>query len=210
MTAPISCEVSVACKTDSSCKLSIGKTTVLVGLSGPAESPALVSNQGLIIEVSARSPSGVPGNLERLIESSMKDVLKSAIEGKSLPFAQLNVFVEILADHGSLLSVIINATILACLDLGIPLSDFPIAASSALVNGSIVASPTLTCESLSTAVVVCFISAKTGKTLGIVQASGKCPVSLMGAMIQSCQDSCKEFCTEHRIVAITSSLSNPV
>ena len=204
MIPQISCDYESASKTDSSCKLSIGKTSVLVGVMGPIEARSAMTHLGLQIETSIRSPSGVPGSLEKSIESFVNDILRYCIPLDRFHSTQLNISIEILSDDGYLISTILNATMLACFQLGLPLSDFPVAASVACIEDEVIPFPSKRDEALATALLTCCFSSKSQKLIGMNQTHGKSALSVMKDMISSCEDSCRAYQQRAEIPNITS------
>ena len=175
---------------DASCRFFLGRTSVVVGLYGPIEGRGQQATYtGLIADVSVRTPNGVPSHSERYLESLISDVAHRMVDCKAFPYMQLSVSVEIISNDGSLLSAVLNAFILAAVDLGIPLRAAGLAVTCSLRAGDTCLSPSLAEEESSTVISTHVICLNTAKVIYACQPSGCCSVSELGRLAAACQES---------------------
>ena len=134
----------------------------MVAIHGPLEfrsqGPA-----GLIIDVSVRIPSGIPGPAERSIEDVARIIIQECVDSNAFHSRTLVVSIDVLDDNGSLLSVVANGIALVLLESGLPLTTVATASTHLASFGKESAQRTVQ-------VVVC---SKTGKLLyGCVNGIG--------------------------------------
>lgn len=85
------------------------------------------------IEVFVKPVSGVDGPLEREMEEAICGVLSHAIIRTMYPRTLISVTIQVLCNDGSLLSVAINAAIIALIDAGVALKSLVTSATCAYV-----------------------------------------------------------------------------
>jgi exosome complex component RRP46 len=112
-------------------KLSFGETSVSVSVAGPAQPKYSRHEESdrchLEIEVlpsSAHDPTHLQTDDNFMKTEFVRRVLSSCIPLEDFPRMCITVQILVLQDEGSLLSTILNASMLALLDAGIPLRHF--------------------------------------------------------------------------------------
>lgn len=85
------------------------------------------------MEVFVKPVSGVDGPLEREMEEAICGVLSHAIIRSMYPRTLISVTVQVICNDGSLLSVAINAALIALIDAGIALKSLVTSATCAYI-----------------------------------------------------------------------------
>lgn len=81
-------------------------------------------------------------NEEKLLSNSIKTALESVVCLHEFPNYQIDIFISVLEDDGSVLSTAIMAAGLAFVDASIPCFDVIASSSVAFINGNILLDPT--------------------------------------------------------------------
>ncbi|KDQ13455.1 hypothetical protein BOTBODRAFT_160382 [Botryobasidium botryosum FD-172 SS1] len=128
---------------DGSATVTHGLTEVMVTVFGPRESKnkAGLAHDRAVLSVTLDVPvfSGVPGgrrgrsdkrNME--FTSNIKNTFEPVIQTHLHPRSQIDINIQILQADGSLLQAAVNATTLALIDAGVPMSDYVCATTCAL------------------------------------------------------------------------------
>lgn len=93
-------------------------------------------------QFSRENRKSVGENEEKLIASNIKTALESTVCLHEFPNYQIDVFILVLEDDGSVLSTSITAAGLAFVDASIPCYDVLTSSSVAVVNGQLLIDPT--------------------------------------------------------------------
>lgn len=95
---------------------------MLAGVYGPTQAqPRRENAEKAIVEVTFRSCSGSPGEMEREYEYIIRQVLEGLIMVQLHPRTAISIVLQVLQSNGSILSVALNAACAALVDAGIPL-----------------------------------------------------------------------------------------
>lgn len=136
----IAIDLSARGTADGAAEVSQGLTTVVVEVHGPREprmrAMALHDRANVNVEVGIAMVSASERRRrgrgdKRILElaSTIRSTFEPVIQTSLYPRTQIDIFVQILAQDGSVLSACINATTLALVTAGIPLLDFVCAVS---------------------------------------------------------------------------------
>lgn len=87
-------------------------------------------------------------NEEKLMSNNIKNALESVVCLHEFPNYQLDIYISVLEDDGSVLSTAIMAAGLAFVDASIPCFDIVASSSVAFINGKILLDPTCKEESI--------------------------------------------------------------
>jgi exosome complex component RRP41 len=137
---------------DGSAVYTVGNTQVLATVSGPREAlerAALADSTDqvgiLSVRFHAAAFSSTGGERRRssrhdrrLLEWArlLEEAFSAAVLLDTLPRSEIDIFVEVLNADGAVLSAAINAVTLALLEAGIPMRDYVVAGTAALVQGT--------------------------------------------------------------------------
>jgi exosome complex component RRP46 len=163
---PLSADISCLHRADGSAKFSSGNTCVLAAVYGPAspksvmqENPCrgsvvVVFKHGLKQQSSQQrqqsSSSAVHGSTYGAKPSELEKIIGNSLETcillEEYPRTIIEVVLQVLQADGSVLSVAMNAAVLACLDAGISMTTIPIgttclASPSSGIGGSVMLDP---------------------------------------------------------------------
>lgn len=142
----IHAQISTQASSDGSSYLELGNTKILVSVIGPWEGRAPNQRGGagntakLEVEINIAGFSGVDrrrkaGGAGDKRVKEMEHCIKSAFEGVVLgatfPHSTINLNVHVISQDGSLLAACINASTLALIDAGIPMTDYLVACTAA-------------------------------------------------------------------------------
>jgi exosome complex component RRP41 len=140
----IHAQISTQAAADGSSYLEMGNTKILVSVTGPAEGRQSGARGGagtqakVEVEINFAGFSGMErrrrgGGDKRSKE--MEHCLRSAFEGVLLlhlyPHSTITLNIHIISQDGSLLAACINASTLALIDAGIPMTDYLVACTAA-------------------------------------------------------------------------------
>jgi exosome complex component RRP41 len=140
----IHAQISTQAAADGSSYLEMGNTKILVSVTGPAEGRQSGQRGGsggqakVEVEINFAGFSGMErrrrgGGDKRSKE--MEHCLRSAFEGVLLlhlyPHSTITLNIHIISQDGSLLAACINASTLALIDAGIPMTDYLVACTAA-------------------------------------------------------------------------------
>jgi exosome complex component RRP41 len=121
----IHAQISTQAAADGSSYLEMGNTKILVSVTGPAEGK----------QAGQRGGSGGQAKVEVEINFAGFSGLRSAFEGVLLlhlyPHSTITLNIHIISQDGSLLAACINASTLALIDAGIPMTDYLVACTAA-------------------------------------------------------------------------------
>jgi len=135
-------------RADGSCQWKQGYTEVLVGVWGPKEAPSRLERVDKTdVQVVVIPATGTPNTHTAAVERHLKKVFQEQILLMLYPRTQIQIVVQILNDDGSMLSACVNATTLALLDAGIPLSSVVVSVDVAVrrdTNYSLILDPNST------------------------------------------------------------------
>jgi len=159
---PLSCETSCLHRADGSAKLSCGsrkETEVLVAVFGPISPKNIIKenpNEACIsviwkhaskqMATTAAASSNGKGNYqsfsagygctERELERFIGEVASYCVLLKKFPRTIIEIVVQVIKSDGSVLATALNATIIALMDAGIPMSSLAIATTCLIHNPS--------------------------------------------------------------------------
>lgn len=139
----IHAQISTQAAADGSSYLEMGNTKILVSITGPAEGKQAGQRGGngqakVEVEINFAGFSGMErrrrgGSDKRTKE--MEHCIRSAFEGVLLlhlyPHSTITLNIHIISQDGSLLAAAINASTLALIDAGIPMTDYLVACTAA-------------------------------------------------------------------------------
>lgn len=142
---------------DGSATVTVGNTVVLASIYGPLDAPiARQDATRCTVSVTIRDRSAEASS------DSLRDLVRTIMLTALHPRKVLRVSVHILSSDGGVVSACINASILALLDAGVPLTCVPVSACLALTNGSVVADPNALEESEADSVLTLTYPTKNG------------------------------------------------
>ncbi|KAF4582762.1 hypothetical protein GQ602_005906 [Ophiocordyceps camponoti-floridani] len=105
---------------DGSAYLEMGHTKVMCAVSGPAEQVRRGRNDRRIQEM----------------EITVARTLSAAIHTHLFPHSTISLSLHVLSTDGSLLAALINASTLALIDAGVPMTDYVVACTSGTTSSS--------------------------------------------------------------------------
>ncbi|KAL0272769.1 UNVERIFIED_CONTAM: hypothetical protein PYX00_005617 [Menopon gallinae] len=128
------CEFGYLSRPDGSAVFASGNSMVLAAVYGPCEvKPQKMMIDKATVEVFYKPKSGAPSIADKLKESMLNNVCKSAILSSEYPRTSISIIVQEMQSSGTLLSSSVNAACLALMDAGVPLK-FLVAAVTCIVN----------------------------------------------------------------------------
>ncbi|KAF1935323.1 NAD(P)-binding protein [Clathrospora elynae] len=139
----IHAQISTQAAADGSSYLEMGNTKILVSVTGPAEGKQSGPRGGadkqakIDVEINFAGFSGVERRKRKSDKrtTEMEHCLRSAFEGVLLlhlyPHSTITLNIHIISQDGSLLAACINASTLALIDAGIPMTDYLVACTAA-------------------------------------------------------------------------------
>ncbi|KAF1846250.1 exosome complex exonuclease RRP41 [Cucurbitaria berberidis CBS 394.84] len=139
----IHAQISTQAAADGSSYLEMGNTKILVSVTGPAEGRQAGQRGGagsqakVEVEINFAGFSGVERRKRKSDKrtNEMEHCLRSAFENVLLlhiyPHSTITLNIHIISQDGSLLAACINASTLALIDAGIPMSDYLVACTAA-------------------------------------------------------------------------------
>eukprot|EP00088_Acartia_fossae_P012170 TRINITY_DN1625_c0_g1_i18.p1 TRINITY_DN1625_c0_g1~~TRINITY_DN1625_c0_g1_i18.p1 ORF type:complete len:226 (+),score=33.22 TRINITY_DN1625_c0_g1_i18:52-729(+) len=142
---PMFCEVGPITRSDGSCMLSSGDTTVVCAVYGPGEvKPSKELIHKACVDVVYRSRVGNAGIEDRKQEIFIEKSCSSAILSVLHPRTAVTVNIQEMHNGGGLVAACVNATCLALLDAGVPMR-FLIACIHCVVlaDGTVTLDPSL-------------------------------------------------------------------
>ncbi|KAJ8323201.1 Exosome non-catalytic core component [Batrachochytrium dendrobatidis] len=140
-------KVGLFTNADGSAYIELGNTKCVAAVYGPKESKiqsAQLHDRAVInVEYNVASFSSGERKLKmkrdkRMLEiaSIIKRTFEPVVMTSTFPRSEIDIYVQILQLDGGALHAAINATCLAMIDAGIPMSDYVIACSAGFSNGS--------------------------------------------------------------------------
>lgn len=133
---------------DGSARIKCGATDVLVGVYGPMDCPIPRQRaDDLQVHVTFRKRDvgemgeGLTSALQVVAARDLRNILLEVILGSMHPRKAVVVAVQVLADHGAMISTAINASVLALLDAGVPMGAVPTATCASIKNGAVIVDP---------------------------------------------------------------------
>ncbi|XP_026143989.1 exosome complex component RRP46 isoform X2 [Carassius auratus] len=137
-------EQSLLSKPDGSSTFVQGDTSILAGVYGPAE--VKVSKEiydRATVEVLIQPKMGLPGVRERAREQCARETCEAALLLTLHPRSSVTVILQVVHDDGSLPSCCLNATCMALMDAGLPMSHLFCSVTCAISkDGQIITDPT--------------------------------------------------------------------
>eukprot|EP00930_Biecheleria_cincta_P083046 TRINITY_DN7268_c0_g1_i3.p1 TRINITY_DN7268_c0_g1~~TRINITY_DN7268_c0_g1_i3.p1 ORF type:complete len:234 (+),score=35.43 TRINITY_DN7268_c0_g1_i3:72-773(+) len=108
-------------RADGSARFKFGSTTVIAGVFGPREpkSRARELFDRATLDVVVRPRVGIPGAVERQMESHLAHLLNHTIIHTDYPRTQISVVLQLVSCDGSIAAAAGNAAFLALLDAGV-------------------------------------------------------------------------------------------
>lgn len=146
---PQTIKQSVLTSADGSARIRAGATDVLVAVYGPMDCPIpRQRSEGLQVQVAYRKREGAAGvsdsiaaGVEAVAARDLRQMVLEVLLAALHPRKAVVVAVQVLADHGSLGAVVVNACVMALIDAGVPLQAVPTAACVSVHNDTIVVDP---------------------------------------------------------------------
>ncbi|KAI9802454.1 MAG: hypothetical protein M1825_002839 [Sarcosagium campestre] len=140
-------QVSTQAAADGSSYLEMGNTKVICVISGPAEGRrgggGASSDAEIKVEIGIASFSTVDRKRrakgdKRVLEmqATIANAFSSALFTHLYPHSTISISLHVLAQDGSLLAACINATTLALIDAGVPMSDYIVACTAGSTSPS--------------------------------------------------------------------------
>lgn len=175
---PLGCEVGVMARADGAARFSLGDSTVLATVTGPADISASreVSDRATI-DVIWRAKSGSVSSIKvRRKEQQLSHVLEAIIISELHPRSSITLVVQEINNDGAYLSTAINASCMALMDAGVSLRYCCAAVELAIrPQGGLVLDPSAA-EQKAAAANLCFVFTNSGKADGamlLCESSGK-------------------------------------
>ena len=130
-----------------SVNFSIGETEIFARVQGPTSERrrGYAGRGGVVVRLHRDDDSRVSGRDVKAYESQISSILVACVDPTFIPPNSL-VYVDARIDRngGSLFSAALNASVLACVDAGLPLRVFPTCCSTCLFSsGTVFVDPTL-------------------------------------------------------------------
>lgn len=202
---------------DGAAKFSLGDTSVLATVSGPAQprySRHEDSEKGKIeVEVNMACESGLNSS-EQVIAEYIKKALCACVKLESFPRLLIAMKVLVVKNDGAVLSASVNACILALLDAGIPMNYFVTCVELAFVDSEVLLDPTSQEEQQSDANVSVAIASHWSREEIIVAKDPKIVAleiqgNLTNSELGSTLDAAEKYCS---VLAVTfrNSLENQI
>ncbi|KAL0483057.1 exosome complex protein RRP46 [Acrasis kona] len=136
----IEAQLGLLNKADGSAKYKQGDSSVLAAVYGPSEVlPKDEKGDRASVQVVFKRRDGKPGRREKQNENIIRNALEPIIMTHLYPRTAIMIIVQVLVDDGSILSVALNACVLALMDAGVPISTVISSISCSIVvdeNGS--------------------------------------------------------------------------
>lgn len=119
---PLAAEPGALARADGSARFAHGATEALVAVYGPCEAKRSRERiDGAALDVIVRPAAGLPGPVERETEQLIAQALAHLILTAQHPRTAICIIVQVLADDGALLAVMLHAACLALVHAGVPL-----------------------------------------------------------------------------------------
>lgn len=131
----LECEKDLLTRASGSVRFKQGGTKILAAVHGPQ--PALqrkAQADRAVVEVVLRPRFGLPGNVERLHETIIRQTVEAAAILSPLPQSSISIVLQVVSSDGCSLACEINAACAVLMDAGIPLHH-PFAAVACAVSG---------------------------------------------------------------------------
>lgn len=142
MAAPV-LSLGVLEQADGSARLLVGRTDILVAVHGP--SPVRTRQErtdGATLQVSVDSVGGPPGLQETAMAHRLEQILAKLVLTQLHPRSLVSVAIQPIALDGAVLAAMVNASVAALIDAGIPLRRTVTAVGGALLeDGQLVLAP---------------------------------------------------------------------
>lgn len=128
---PLSADMSCLHRADGSAQFASGNTTIMAAVHGP-QTPKIQAREnykkGIVSVVFKQGPKHLlcHGMKDTEIEILLANILSSCILLEEYPRSIIEVVIQVLQSDGSVLSVAMNAAVLACIDAGISMSTVPV------------------------------------------------------------------------------------
>lgn len=136
-------QISTQAAADGSSYLEMGNTKILVSVTGPHEGRTSTARGGnnaakLEFEINAAAFSGVDRRRNARgdkrtteMEHTLREAFASVLLLHLYPHSTITLHIHVLSADGSLLAACINASTLALIDAGVPMTDYLVACSAA-------------------------------------------------------------------------------
>jgi exosome complex component RRP41 len=209
-----SIDVGVVHSADGSACFSQGNTKVMAFIQGPKQN-RFEKERGKISCFLTSARFSTTGERKKVIrgdkkssefEEFLKGMMESVILFENIPHSDIDIYISVLQDDGSVESAAINAVTLALIDAGVPMKDFLISCSCGYYNSTAILDVTYT-EGLSYSVISEFRIAVMGASglvayvnyeqFGSSKLSLEVTKELMALAIEGCRQVhflIREFC----------------
>ncbi|KAI8895269.1 ribosomal protein S5 domain 2-type protein [Globomyces pollinis-pini] len=125
---------------DGSAYVEMGNTKVIVGVYGPKEQSKGADRSMINVEfniasfASSSSKNSKTDRRQLEMASFVKRTFEPVIQSNTFSRSEIDIFIQIIQTDGGILHAAINATCLAIIDAGIPMSDYVVACSAGYAN----------------------------------------------------------------------------
>eukprot|EP00171_Calliarthron_tuberculosum_P017927 IDg17927t1 len=148
---------------DGSANVQVGGSVVLAAVYGPMETSVTkqeASRCAVTVWIRDGAESRVDGGGG---SDALRDLVRASVLCALHPRKNVCVCAHLLSSDGGVRAAIVNATVLALMDAGIPLATVPVAACVALSNSAVIADPNAVEEAEADAVLTFTFSTSDGK-----------------------------------------------
>lgn len=188
---------------DGSARLQLGATDVLVAVYGPLDGPVTKQDaEKLHVHVSYRrrdasNTSDISAGDDATVTRNIRQLIQDALLMQLFPRKAIVVAVQILSDRGSVVSAVLNATVVALLESGAPMRTLPIAASVSITSGALIVDPLLIEEREANAVITCIFDTLIDEEKGVLSVcmEGDCHSQ---QLFSAAQSTCRQLAVKTR------------
>ncbi|PVU85713.1 hypothetical protein BB560_006831 [Smittium megazygosporum] len=198
----ITCKTNVIDYTDGSAYFEQGNTKILVGILGPREAKQRSASQTTQVTLNVEFLVSPFSSVERKkrskydrrsveIATSIKQTFEHVIIGQLFPRSQIDIFIHLLQQDGGVLEACINATCLALIDAGIPMTDYVCAINAGYVDDSPMLDLNMVEEaSFDTPNITIAVLIRSGK-ICLLQLESTLAVDLLAPVLELAKTGCK-------------------
>lgn len=152
---PLAAEPGALDKADGSARFGHDRTRVLVAVHGPLEAKrSQLQPERAVVLVKVRPRSGIPGPVEREMETLLSQTLQQLVLASQFPRTSITLAVQKLGEDGSMLATALHGCCVALMHAGVPLRGMVAGCAIAfLPDGTALLDPDLEEERAAAAVV---------------------------------------------------------
>eukprot|EP01024_Parvocaulis_polyphysoides_P007380 TRINITY_DN12199_c0_g4_i1.p1 TRINITY_DN12199_c0_g4~~TRINITY_DN12199_c0_g4_i1.p1 ORF type:complete len:224 (-),score=26.06 TRINITY_DN12199_c0_g4_i1:167-838(-) len=201
------CELGILKRSDGSCKWVQGQTVVIACIQGPTSNPQQKEYYDKAqVQAIVKPPSLQQGSREYHLEGIICGCLEGQLILEEYPMCQIQVVVQIVKDDGALLSCILNAAQMACMDAGLSMKRTTVALSAVLSkNNQLLVDPLVSEEEVCVGGMTVVMPEETNVGLLGCWYKGRLPYQQLLQLIDACQ-TYQQSIMDHMIKAIKNRL----